>query len=75
MQIQADSCSGTNAFINFLTSVHRHEERDTILTLLTIPNALRILWCLRSLSVEIRKTQLFDSTVESPTLNSMAETQ
>ena len=28
-------CSGMNAFINFLTSVLRHEERDTILTMLT----------------------------------------
>ena len=53
-------CSGTNAFINFLTSVLRHEERDTILTMLTILsdplNAQRILWCLRSRSVEICKT-------------------
>ena len=49
-------------FINFLTSVHRNEERDTIPTMLTIfsdpTNAQRILWCLRSPSVEIRKTQL-----------------
>ena len=51
-------CSGTNAFINFLTSVRRHEESDTILTMLTIPNAWRILRCLTSLYVEIRKTQL-----------------
>ena len=63
IQRQADFVvSGTNAFINFLTSVHRHEERDTILTMLTIlsdpTNALRIPWCLRSLLVEIKKTQL-----------------
>ena len=50
-------------FIQILVSVLRHEERDTILTMLTIlsdlhPNVRRILRCLRSLSVEIRKTQL-----------------
>ena len=34
---QADSVvSGMNGFINFLTSVHRHEQTDTILTMLTI---------------------------------------
>ena len=33
------------------------EERDTILTMLTISNARHILLCLKSLSVEIRKTQ------------------
>ena len=43
-------------FYWLLSSVLRHEERDTILTMLTIPNARRILWCLRSLSVEICKT-------------------
>ena len=37
--------SPTNGFINFLNSVLRHEERDTILTWLTILNAWRILWC------------------------------
>ena len=63
-------CSGTNAFINFLTSVLQHEERDTILTILTIlsdpTNTLCILWCLRSLLVEIWKTQLH---LQNPTLN------
>ena len=55
-----------------MTSVQRHEERDTILTKLTIPNARCILWCLRSLSVEIRKTQLhlqwpkFNSQLNDP---------
>ena len=34
-QMQIHSCSGTNAFINFLSLVLRHEERDTILTMLT----------------------------------------
>ena len=51
-------------FYKFLASVLRHEEREreTILNMLTIlsdpTNALRIPWCLRSLSVEIWKTQL-----------------
>ena len=58
-----------------MASVLRHEERDTILTMLTIPNARRILWCLRSLSVEIRKTQLHLSTAEIHLFASMAETQ
>ena len=59
MQTQANTnagrlcCSGTN----FLTSVLRHEVSDTILSMQTIPNVQRILWCLRFLSVEIRKTQ------------------
>ena len=35
-------CSRTNAFINFLTAVLRHEERDTIFTMLNIPNARHI---------------------------------
>ena len=39
-----------------------------MLTILSDPtNALRILWCLRSLSVEIRKIQPYASTVETPT--------
>ena len=41
-------CSGTNGFINFLTSVLRHEARDTILTMLSIPNVRHISWCFRS---------------------------
>ena len=61
--------SGTNAFINFLTSVLRHKERDTIFTMLTIlsdpTNVWRILWCLRSLSVEIRKNPTTSSTAQS----------
>ena len=53
-------------FINFLTSVLRHEDRDTILAMLSIlsdaTNVRRILWCFGSLSVEIRKSQLHLST-------------
>ena len=49
---QADSVvSGSNAFVNFLTSVHRPDKRDTILKNLSRS------W----------KTQLFDSMAESPT--------
>ena len=33
--------------INSLTSVLRHEKRKTILTMLTIPHAQRILWCFK----------------------------
>ena len=43
-------CLGTNF------SSLRYEERDTVLTMLTIPNAQLIWWCLRSLSLEICKT-------------------
>ena len=74
-------CSGTNGFINSFTSAHSDtkRERDTILTFLTPTNARRVLWCLKSLSVEIRKSQLFDPMAESPTLfpkpPQMAETQ
>ena len=42
--------------------------RDIILIMLTISKARHILWCLRSLSVEIRKTQLHALTVENSTL-------
>ena len=46
-------------FYKLLTWVFRHDERDTLLTMLTIPsgptNAQCILYCLRSLSVEICK--------------------
>ena len=48
----------------FLASVLRLEGRNTIFTMLTIPNAQCILWCLCSLSVEIRKCQLHLSTVK-----------
>ena len=54
-------CSGTNSFINFLTWGERHNSyyaNHTIWpSMLTIPNAPHILWYLRSLSVEIWKTQ------------------
>ena len=70
IQIQADSvASGTNSLL-ISASVLLHEERDTILSMLTIPNARCILWCLRSLSVKIRKAQLhlqrskFDSSFD-----------
>ena len=36
------------AVYKFLASVLRYEERDTVLTMLTIPNVRRILWRLRS---------------------------
>ena len=66
-----------------LASVHGDtKERDIILTKLPHPNSRRIVWCLRSLSVEIRKTQLHLSTVkiqlstaEYPTLASMVQSQ
>ena len=61
-------CSGTNAFINFFTSVHRHKERDTILTMLTPPQRAVHLVMVKSLLVEIRKTQLHASTVENSNL-------
>ena len=54
-------------FYQFLTSVLRHQERDTILTMLTIPNASHILWCVRSLSVEIRKKNQLH--LQRPNLN------
>ena len=44
MQTQAESViSGTNAFINFLTLAHSDTRRETILTLLIIPNTRSIL--------------------------------
>ena len=58
-------CFGYERFYQLLTSILRHEERGTILTMLTIPNAQLILWCFRSLLLEIRKTQLHLSTVET----------
>ena len=81
-------CSDTNGFINFLNSAVRHEERDTILKSLSwsyyannIPNGRCILWCLRSLSVEIRKTQLHleraksNSQLNGKELNSLPQWQ
>ena len=63
IQIQADFIvSDTNSFINFLSLVLRHGERDAILTMLTPTRRLR------SLSIEIRKIQLHASTVENSTL-------
>ena len=57
-------------FINFLTSVHSNTRRETqfLLCWPYYADAQRILWCLRSLSVEIRKIQLRASTVENSTL-------
>ena len=79
---QADSVVKVRTVINFLTSVLRHEERETQFlkffvnhTMLTIPNVRRILWCLRSLSVEIWKTPTTSSTAEIQLYASMAETQ
>ena len=53
-------------FYKLLTSVLRHERRDTILTMLTIPKVRRILWCLRSLWVE-KPNYIFNGP--NPTLN------
>ena len=70
-------CSDTNAFINFWLQFF-DTRRETILTMLAIlsdsTNALRITWCLRALSVEIRKPQL---RLQRPNLNfnSMAGTR
>ena len=65
MQTEADSVvSDMNGLLISDFGSWRHEERDTILTMLTPPNARCILSCLRSLSVEIRKTQLHLSTVK-----------
>ena len=50
-----------NGFINFWLRFFDYKERDTILTMLTVPNSRRILRC--SLSEEIRKTQLHASKV------------
>ena len=67
-------------FINFLTSVHWHVERDTIHKIFSwsyhanpTPDVRPFMWWLRSqfisIPAEIRKTQIFDSMAESPTLN------
>ena len=76
IQAQAVSVvSGTNSLLISDFGPWRHEKRDTILkslcqpyyadnTMLTHLNARRILWCLRSLSVEIRKKRLHLSTVK-----------
>ena len=58
-------CLTYERFINLFSSVLRHEERDTTLTMLTIPNARRILWCLRSLS---EKKTTTSSTAQSQLL-------
>ena len=61
-------CSDTNVFINFWFRFF-DMRRDTILkSLYYLTPFQRILWCLRSLSIEIRKTQLHFSTVENSTL-------
>ena len=58
LQTQVDSVvSGTNGFINFLISFHGNTRWETqFLLCWPHPYAQRILWCLRSLSVEIWKT-------------------
>ena len=62
----ADSVvSHTNGFINFLASVHGDTRRETqFLLCWPHPNARCILWYLRSLSIEIQKTQLHLSAVK-----------
>ena len=69
---QADSfVSGTNAFINswlrsMATQGERHNSQKSLPTtpLWLHPHAQRTPWCSRSLSLEIRKTQLHPSTVK-----------
>ena len=68
-------CFRFKRFINFQTSVLLLEERETILTMQTLLNARHILWFLRPLSVEIRKTQLHLSTAEIQLYDKMTETQ
>ena len=61
-------CSGPNAFINFLTSVHRHGERDTILTMLTpSPRAVHLVVFKISVSKD-PKILTTAATVENSTL-------
>ena len=69
-------------FINFLTLAHSDRRRETQFlkayanhTSWLHLHARRILWCLRSLSVEIRKSQLHLSTVKIQLSATMAETQ
>ena len=65
-------CSDTNAFINFWLRFFDTRRETQFLPCWPYyadpTNARRILWCLRSLSVEIRKTQLHLSTAENSTL-------
>ena len=72
---QADSVvSGTNGLLISDFGSWRHKERDTILTMLTIlsdPNAQRILWCLRSQLISTGrdpKNLTATATVENSTL-------
>ena len=75
--------TGRTLLFQILT-VLRHEKRNKILNHPIWPyfNAQCILWCLRSLSIEIRKTQLHLprskiqlSTAEYPILASMVQSQ
>ena len=74
-------CSGTKGFFfNFLTSVHSDSRRKTqFLKVFSnqlcwlYPHARCILWCLRSLSVEIRKPQLHLQWPKSNSIPQMAE--
>ena len=52
-QIHANSVVQARTVYYLLTSVLRHEERDTILTMLTIPNARHISRCLRSQFISV----------------------
>ena len=65
--------SGTNVFIKFLTSVHRHEERER-------EREIQFLKVFRNHTMltpppTFRKPQHVGSIADSPTLPSMAETQ
>ena len=79
IQTQADSVVQLRLFINFLTSVLRQEVKSFPQSYYVNPtlNIRHILWCLRSqfisASRDLKKTQLFDSMAESPTLATMAE--
>ena len=76
--------SCTNGFYKLLSSVLRHEERDTILAMLTIlpdappTNARRILRCLRSQFIRAGrhpKNVTAAATVENSNHNSMIQCQ
>ena len=63
-------------FINYLTSVLRHEERHTILTMLAMLSDTTNVQRLWYLSVEIRKIPITSSTVENTILYApLTETQ
>ena len=69
--------SDTNGFINFLTSDHGDARRETLFLLCWLSirphfNARCILWSLRSLLIEIRKTQLY---LQRPKSNSQPQWQ